>query len=252
MTVGCARCHDHKYDPIPTKDFYSLTGFFNSTDEPGFYAPGRAGMTPGPTLVDRRGDGEEDRRRAGRDRDRESAYERARGRPPRAGAEGRRAAGQNPDDLRRAIQRSLDARARRRYYPFDDTAPDFGGPAADAAAAGASVAAAARAPLVPGALHEQQRASGLGRNAGAFSEAAQPRPPEADGHARMARRARPRDDRVVSPSAGGDAPPGRPRCSADLREGRGEGALLRRQEAPSSARAWATTSGRSRSASTSG
>ena len=51
MTVGCARCHDHKYDPIPTKDFYSLTGFFNSTDEPGFYAPGRSGTTPGPGML---------------------------------------------------------------------------------------------------------------------------------------------------------------------------------------------------------
>lgn len=36
MTVGCARCHDHKFDPIPQKDFYSLFAFFNNTPERGF------------------------------------------------------------------------------------------------------------------------------------------------------------------------------------------------------------------------
>lgn len=34
MTVACARCHDHKYDPIPTADYYSLYGVFNSSYEP--------------------------------------------------------------------------------------------------------------------------------------------------------------------------------------------------------------------------
>ena len=31
MTLGCARCHDHKFDPIPTSDYYSLAGIFEST-----------------------------------------------------------------------------------------------------------------------------------------------------------------------------------------------------------------------------
>jgi hypothetical protein len=34
LTVSCARCHDHKFDPIPTKDYYSLHGVFASTIEP--------------------------------------------------------------------------------------------------------------------------------------------------------------------------------------------------------------------------
>ncbi|HTT04710.1 MAG TPA: DUF1549 domain-containing protein [Steroidobacteraceae bacterium] len=44
-TVGCARCHDHKFDPISQKDFYSLSGFFNSLD-----APGVGSTNGGPTL----------------------------------------------------------------------------------------------------------------------------------------------------------------------------------------------------------
>jgi len=34
LTVACARCHDHKFDPIPTKDYYSLYGVFANTVEP--------------------------------------------------------------------------------------------------------------------------------------------------------------------------------------------------------------------------
>ena len=32
LTVACARCHDHKYDPIPTRDYYALAGVFASTE----------------------------------------------------------------------------------------------------------------------------------------------------------------------------------------------------------------------------
>jgi hypothetical protein len=40
-TLGCARCHDHKYDPFSQKDFYRLFAFFNTVNERGL--DGRAG-----------------------------------------------------------------------------------------------------------------------------------------------------------------------------------------------------------------
>lgn len=32
LTLSCARCHDHKFDPIPTEDYYAFAGFFMSTE----------------------------------------------------------------------------------------------------------------------------------------------------------------------------------------------------------------------------
>ena len=34
LTVTCARCHDHKFDPIPTADYYALYGIFDSGEVP--------------------------------------------------------------------------------------------------------------------------------------------------------------------------------------------------------------------------
>ena len=123
LTVGCARCHDHKYDPIPTKDFYALTGFFNSTDEPGFYAPGRSGVTAGPTLpwADEATETRIEDARASIRRQ-EAAYQRARAQAAREAAPRADALLANPADVSRAIQRSLD-RGLVGYYPFEETAP---------------------------------------------------------------------------------------------------------------------------------
>jgi hypothetical protein len=44
LTVSCARCHDHKFDPIPTKDYYSLYGVFANTRYGG--DPVRVGTLP--------------------------------------------------------------------------------------------------------------------------------------------------------------------------------------------------------------
>ena len=48
LTVECARCHDHKFDPISQKEFYQISAFFNTTEERGL-SPTDADR--GPTLL---------------------------------------------------------------------------------------------------------------------------------------------------------------------------------------------------------
>ena len=50
LTLECARCHSHKYDPITQKEYYQLFGFFNSIDESGLYSH-FTDAVPTPTLL---------------------------------------------------------------------------------------------------------------------------------------------------------------------------------------------------------
>jgi len=50
LTMDCARCHDHKFDPITQKDFYRMFAFFNNIDESGLYSHFTQAV-PSPTLL---------------------------------------------------------------------------------------------------------------------------------------------------------------------------------------------------------
>ncbi len=65
LTMGCARCHDHKYDPISRRDFYQFFAFFNNVDEQGVYNETRGNVPPlisVPTLAEQEELAELDRR----------------------------------------------------------------------------------------------------------------------------------------------------------------------------------------------
>lgn len=46
LTVGCARCHDHKFDPLSQREFYQLFAFFASVNEKGVYTETRGNVPP--------------------------------------------------------------------------------------------------------------------------------------------------------------------------------------------------------------
>jgi hypothetical protein len=124
LTVGCARCHDHKYDPVSQKDFYSLSGFFNNLEEPGFYPKGSFGVTAGPTLrwTDKETEAkiaEANAKIRAREADFRVAEEAAAGEvSPQIDALLQKPA----EVIATTVRKSVDA-ATVAYYPFDRTVP---------------------------------------------------------------------------------------------------------------------------------
>lgn len=51
LTMGCARCHNHKYDPITQKDFYRFYAYFGNVDERGVYQEARGNVGPQVSLA---------------------------------------------------------------------------------------------------------------------------------------------------------------------------------------------------------
>ena len=64
LTLGCAQCHDHKFDPITQKDYYRLFAFFNQTSEPANGGDGGVNANPVASVKSVLRTGEEDALRA--------------------------------------------------------------------------------------------------------------------------------------------------------------------------------------------
>ena len=66
LTMGCAQCHDHKFDPITQRDYYSLFAYFNGTTEPAHGGDGGANAAPSVNAHSLLQTGEEERLQIGR------------------------------------------------------------------------------------------------------------------------------------------------------------------------------------------
>jgi len=118
LTLECARCHDHKYDPISQKAYYQTYAFFNSTNENGLYTD--VEVTPGAStlLPSAEQDAALTQARA-QIQERQKAVEAAQSRAGAVASIWAKSVDTQPAKLRAALERSVRT-AMVAYYPFDE------------------------------------------------------------------------------------------------------------------------------------
>ena len=101
LTVACARCHDHKFDPIPTKDYYSLYGVFANSIQPAQLPTQKANVPQTAELLDYMAKSAELDKRQAELTARQAEFRRS------IGGKGKAVAATKMDSTRREIQQKL-------------------------------------------------------------------------------------------------------------------------------------------------
>jgi cytochrome c553 len=118
LTVTCARCHDHKFDPIPTKDYYSLYGVFANSEQPAELPTIQASVPQTDDYLDYLAKSAELKKREEFLKEQQEAYRQSRGGKAKKGA--KPVALVIEPDRNRNVQQTIQRMTRELYRDIND------------------------------------------------------------------------------------------------------------------------------------